>query len=65
MNENNRTDQDYERHLLHSHRSEPKDLFILNELVYFYSIRNDTAQANHYESLLRKVVDENVALNSK
>ncbi len=56
---------EFERMLLQVHRVDPKDPFILNELIYHYSLKNETAKADHYEALLRKVVDESVALNSK
>jgi hypothetical protein len=55
------SDKELESQLLQAHSKNPKDLHILNELVYFYGSRLDNAKADYYEKIFKKLVEDHLA----
>lgn len=55
-----------EKLLLESHHKDPGDLYLINELSYFYSIvKADPKKAEHFERLFRTIVNSALSKETK
>ena len=51
--------EELEAHLLQAHKQNPSDLYVLNELVFFYaSNKPDKEKEDYYERLFRKICEK-------
>ncbi len=56
--------EEKEQQLLQSHHNEPKNLFFINELIYFYSLtKPDKIKVDNYEKLFRAVMNDSEKIN--